>query len=59
MEGHINMLFATVDSAQHCHVIGYGICGSEDASHHTHIVECLREEMEALVLQRQKDQEQI
>ena len=53
------MLFATVDSAQHCHVIGYGICGSEDASHHTHIVECLREEMEALVLQRQKDQEHI
>ena len=38
LEGHNNMLFGTVDAAQHFHVIGYGLCASEDQAAHTHIM---------------------
>ena len=30
LEGHNNMLFGTLDAAQHFHIIGYGLCHSED-----------------------------
>ena len=51
MEGHLNMLISTLDTAQHCKIIGYGICAQEDETSHEHIVSCLQKEMECLVRQ--------
>ena len=48
-EGHINMLFATVDVAQQCHIIGYGICSQEDNASHAYVASQLRAEVERLV----------
>ena len=59
LQGHNSMLFGCVDTAQHFHVIGYGICSSEDTAAHEHIATCLKVELEALVEQRRTDQESV
>lgn len=46
------MLLATVSPAQHCHIIGYGICAQEDKDAHVHVVKCLKAEIERLVADR-------
>jgi len=52
LEGHLCMLFGTVDVAQHFHAIGYGLCSSEDEYTHSHVFRCLKKEMERLVAER-------
>ena len=59
LEGHNNMLFGTVDAAQHFHIIGYGLCSSEDRAAHTHIMKCLAQEAELLVAEHRLKQEGI
>ena len=52
MEGHINMLFSTVDTAQKCHIIGYGVCGKEDTTAHAYVTRQLQAEIVRLVEHR-------
>lgn len=59
VDGHVCMLFGTVDTAQHFHVIGYGICDKEDQNAHEHIFRCLKTEVETIVKQRIADQQLI
>ena len=59
LEGHNSMLFGTIDAAQHFHVIGYGLCASEDTAAHEHIASCLKAEMQAIVEQRRADQQSV
>ena len=59
LEGHNNMLFGTVDAAQHFHVIGYGLCQSEDQTSHTHVMKCLAHEAELLIAECQLEQKGI
>ena len=49
LEGHNNMLFGTLDAAQHFHIIGYGLCHSEDQATHTRIMKCLAQEAEIII----------
>ena len=53
------MLFGTIDAAQHFHIIGYGLCSSEDTTAHELIASCLKAEMEAIVEQRRADQQPV
>lgn len=59
IEGHLCMLFGTVDAGQHFHKIGYGVCAKEDQEAHEHIFRALKTEVERIVAQRIRDQEQI
>ena len=49
LEGHLCMLFGTVDAGQHFHIIGYGVCDKEDEMTHTHVFRALKTEMERVV----------
>ena len=53
------MLISTVDIAQHCHIIGYGICGNEDEEAHEYITKCLKTEVERLVERHRVEQQPI
>ena len=59
LEGHNNMLFGTVDAAQHFHVVGYGVCSSEDTAAHAHVMKCLRNELESIVEEHRQEQKGI
>jgi hypothetical protein len=59
LEGHNNMLFGTVDAAQHFHIIGYGLCHSEDQAAHMHVMKCLAKEAEILIAEHQLSQEGV
>jgi hypothetical protein len=59
IEGHLCMLFGTVDAAQRFHKIGYGLCAKEDEHSHQHVFRALKGEVESIVAQRIRDQQKI
>ena len=59
IEGHLCMLFGTVDAGQHFHKIGYGLCAKEDEHSHQHVFRALKTEVERIVAQRIRDQQKI
>ena len=52
VEGHNCMLVGTIDTAQHFHIIGYGICSHEDEAAHFAVLATLRDAVEAVVNER-------
>ena len=52
LEGHTCMLFGCVDAAQHFHVIGYGLCDSEDTEAHVKVFHDIKVEVERIVAER-------
>ena len=59
VEGHNCMLVGTTDAAQHFHIIGYGICSHEDLFAHEVVLSAIREQVNAVVLDRQERQVRI
>ena len=59
LEGHVVMVFGTVDPSCHFHVIGHGVCSNEDTDAHAHIATILFREMERVVEDRRQKQEGI
>ena len=52
LEGHSCMLFGCVDTAQHFHTIGYGVCDREDCEAHTVVFRALKTKVERIVAAR-------
>ena len=59
LQGHLCILFGTVDAGQHFHTIGYGLCATEDTVAHEHVFRALKNEVERVVSQRIQDQRKI